>query len=197
MPNIASKNLLSRMFYVYLLLSAVFGGAIIGGVISWVVYNIQKFRITSILSQQDRQVKHLHEEFQRKEKDLNLEIMARDKKISSAHKKYELLQAEIAEVQTSLGDSRHEQDKLYFAMREEYEHLKQQLQAQQTQYENLLTERDQKLVNIQAERDNVKLKWENSAQDQAVSMLKSDLRQREQEIENLKRELNKLKEEKV
>jgi hypothetical protein len=82
-------------------------------------------------------------------------------------------------------------------MREEYEHLKQQLQAQQTQYENLLTERDQKLVNIQAERDNVKLKWENSAQDQAVLMLKSDLRLREQEIETLKRELNKLKEEKV
>jgi chromosome segregation ATPase len=176
----------------YVLTAIVF--SLLGYFVSRFIFSLRTFKVQGQLMQQERQIKQLVEDFQRKEKDLNLEIMARDKKISSAQKKYETLQAEIAHVQESLDESRQEQDKLYFALREEYEIVSNQLKLQQQQYENLLADREQKIVSLQAEHDNVKLKWEHSLQDHAVKVLKSDLRLREQEIENLKREISTLSE---
>ena len=177
------------MYYFFLLLSAFVGYAI-----AWVIYRVRTYKVQIVAKQQEREIRHLHEDFQRKEKDLNLEIMARDKKINSAQKKYETLQAEIQNAQIGLDDTLQEQDKLYFALREEYESVKQKMQNQKMQYEHLLTEKDRHVASLQAERDNVKLKWESTIQDQALSVLKSDLRLREQEIEALKKELDKTKE---
>lgn len=177
------------MYYFFLLLSAFVGYAI-----AWVIYRVRTYKVQITAKQQEREIRHLHEDFQRKEKDLNLEIMARDKKITSAQKKYEALQADIQNAQMGLDATLQEQDKLYFALREEYESVKKQIQTQKLQYENLLTEKDRQMANVQAERDNVKLKWESTMQDHAISVLKSDLRLREQEIETLKKDLSKLKE---
>lgn len=168
----------------------------LGAFIAWVVYRIRTAKLQFTAKQQERQIRHLHEDFQRKEKDLNLEIMARDKKINSAQKKYEALQSEIEQAQVGIDSSLQEQDKLYLELKAEYDALKQQIQKEKAIHENILAERDHKIVTIQAERDNVKLKWENAMQDHAVNVLKSDLRLREIEVENLKRELASLKQEK-
>jgi|GEM_PF-3148814 len=176
------------MAYIYNLLFAA-----LGALIAWVVYRIRTAKVQYLAKQQERQIRHLHEDFQRKEKDLNLEIMARDKKISSAQKKYEALQTEIQSVQIDIDSSRQEQDSLYFELKAEYNTLKQKILKEKAYYEEVVAERDRKAVILQAAHDNIKLKWENATQDNAVNILKSDLRLREQEIDVLKRELATLK----
>ncbi len=147
------------MWYIIPILTAGLGYGI-----AWVLFSIRTAKVNYLSKQQDREIKRLHEDFQRKEKDLNLEIMARDKKINGAQKKYEALQAEIQNAQIGLDDTFQEKDKLYFSLREEYEAVKRQILQQKAQYEQLLTEKDRQVAAIQAERDHAKLKWESSAQ---------------------------------
>ena len=169
------------MYYILCLL--------IGYAISWLVFRFRTSRMRSNAKQQIRNINQMQDDYQRKEKNLNLEIMARDKKISSAQKKYETLQLQLEQNEQLVEDDKNEQDKISLNLKNECEQLKQQIAHNTLMSQNLLADRDRKLTLLQADHDNIKLKFENSFQDNTFQLIKNELDMKDEEIAKLKLQL--------
>jgi predicted flap endonuclease-1-like 5' DNA nuclease len=137
--------------------------AILGGLI---IYFMLQRRL-SVLAKEVKALKKGHKTLEDKvqltEKELNLEIMARDKKIATAKTALEQAKEDCEQSQVYLKDTIQNQDKNYLILKAEYDSLKSTAERVQADLQAQSADTHKKMNQLRADYDNIKLKLESVA----------------------------------
>jgi predicted flap endonuclease-1-like 5' DNA nuclease len=145
------------------------GAAVLGALIIYFMLRRRLMMLSREAKSLQKSQRTLQENLERNQKELNLEIMARDKKLSKAQENLDNAKAECEKSQADLRNLLQDQDKKYLVLKAEYDTLKSNATSVEADLRAVADDREKKISTMQAELDNIKLKLESSTPQPSAS----------------------------